>query len=115
MATITLPAVTVCPSERDIAAEAMAAADRLLAEVAAKGVRVQPVFNYRVEVESIDEGRAFLRAGVDGGQCKTMSIVAVDTGTGHRLFVVDPEGGRNVVRMCGYEGWAWAEVEAYTR
>lgn len=113
MAITTLP--LSCDPSESVAQIAMTKAEALLDAARTNKLAPVPVENYRYEVETLDEGRAFLRAGVDGGQCKRMSIVAVDTGSVLRLFVADTEGARHVVRMCNLEGWAWAEVEERQR
>lgn len=87
-------------------------ADRLLAEQAAKPQPVAKVDGYQHEVDTIDEGQAFLRAGVDSGQCAYMEIVrvtATDSGA-ETLWVVDTTGGRRLCSYCKVIGSTWKTV-----
>lgn len=104
---------TAARNEARTRAEIDTIVDRMLADAAAAPVTVQPVNCYRKEVDDMESGRAFMRAGVDSGQCKYMELIrvtAMDSGV-EMLWVVDNEGGRALVRWCNLIGATWKTLE----
>lgn len=102
--------ITACRRAVRLQAEIDAAADALLEQ--AKTRPVAKVRNYRHVVDTPDEGRSFMRAGVDSGMCLWMCLIAVsEPGMPVRYEVADAEGARGVVRFAAKVGAGWEQVD----